>query len=168
MNLQEFFNTRYLYQEDGTLISKITNKPVGQPNSEGYIRLRITGKEYRAHRVIWIMFNGELKEEELIDHIDGNRSNNRIENLRTATRQQNNVNSIAKTKKSLLPKGVIVARNKFRARIYFNKTWINLGNFDKPYLAYIAYISKALELHGELTKVDWRYIDSHYDPVDFI
>ena len=63
---------------------------------EGYIRIRINHVEYRAHRIIWTMFNGEIPEGLLIDHINGIKSDNRLENLRLATRQQNNANRRAK------------------------------------------------------------------------
>jgi hypothetical protein len=58
--------------------------------SDGYLTGAIDGSNYKAHRVIWKMINGE--EPESIDHIDGNRSRNVLENLRAATLVENSRN----------------------------------------------------------------------------
>lgn len=57
----------------------------------GYFHTMIDGKNYKNHRIIFLMFHGYLPK--CIDHIDNNRSNNCIENLREATRSQNCQNS---------------------------------------------------------------------------
>jgi hypothetical protein len=62
----------------------------GGPANTGYWRVNINGKKYQAHRLIYLMFNGHMPM--LIDHIDGDKTNNRIENLRAATRAQNQHN----------------------------------------------------------------------------
>ena len=61
-------------------------------NKNGYIYCKLNGKNYRKHRIIALQFipNPENKPE--VDHIDGDRKNNRIENLRWATRSENNSN----------------------------------------------------------------------------
>ena len=146
----EFFKEKYTYHEDGYLISNHTKKKIGAPNEEGYIRIRgSNGKEYRAHRIIWSLHNGEIPKGMLIDHIDGNRQNNKIENLRLATRTQNNTNSISKGNK--YPKGVQASGNKFRARIYSQGKWYSLGTYTTVEEASNAYIKKAEELHGKFT-----------------
>ena len=58
----------------------------------GYMVIRINVKHYYAHRVAWIYVHGSIPEHVLIDHINGKRNDNRIENLRLATYQQNNEN----------------------------------------------------------------------------
>lgn len=56
--------------------------PVGSKKSkEGYIRIALLGKRYQAHRLVWLYVFGNFPEEEL-DHKNGNRSDNRLENLR--------------------------------------------------------------------------------------
>jgi hypothetical protein len=70
--------------------SKIGNK-TGTLNSDGYLHTIISKKAYKNHRIIFLMFHGYLPK--FIDHIDGNRSNNIINNLREATRAQNTCNA---------------------------------------------------------------------------
>lgn len=154
MSDYEFFKEKYIYHQDGYLISKATGNKIGRPNEEGYIRIRgSNGKEYRAHRIIWSLFNGEIPEGMLIDHIDGNKQNNKIENLRLANRVQNNANSKSSSKRGY-PKGVQpTTSGKFRARIYFEKVWYCLGTFNTIEEAKKAYDTKAIELHGEFAKL---------------
>ncbi len=63
----------------------------GNPDTGGYLRVCISYKEYRVHRLIFLMNHGFLPK--FVDHINGTRTDNRIENLRQATTQQNNRNS---------------------------------------------------------------------------
>ena len=59
-------------------------------NSQGYVKLCINGSLYLAHRVCYFIFHGETPR--YIDHIDGDGSNNKIENLRSVTIQENSKN----------------------------------------------------------------------------
>lgn len=145
MNLHDLFD-----YDDGLLMNK-SGHIYCNLDKEGYIRVRVSGKEYRAHRLIWQMFNGPIPEGMLIDHIDGDVYNNRIENLRIATRLQNNVNS--KSNRGL-PKGVSKVGNRYRARLKHLDTWYSLGSYATPEEAAEAYNNKANELHGEFAKVN--------------
>lgn len=58
----------------------------GSPNRDGYLRVRVKGEEFMVHRLVWKLVKGEdIPDGLYIDHIDRNRQNNRIENLRLAT-----------------------------------------------------------------------------------
>ena len=59
----------------------------GSIDSRGYVVLKINDKTYRAHRIIWAMVYGEWPD--IIDHIDGNPTNNRLSNLRNVTSKDN-------------------------------------------------------------------------------
>lgn len=77
-------NTINIGQEAGSLTAK------------GYRGVKINERSYQAHRLIWIMAHGEIREDLQIDHINGVRDDNRIENLRLVTNQQNQFNTRAK------------------------------------------------------------------------
>lgn len=145
--------TNFIY-DDGLLINKKTGHIYSNFDRDGYIRVRVNGKEYRAHRLIWEMHYGKIPEGLLIDHIDGDVYNNRIENLRLATRQQNNANRV-KMPNRILPKGVcITSSKKYRARIHYNNETHSLGVFDTIEEAAAAYTEAATILNGEYAKVN--------------
>ena len=94
--------------------------PAGALNSKGYYDLRSapTGCNSRmAHAVVWELHNGGIPEGFEVDHIDGNPSNNRVENLRLATRSLQAFNRGTRTgKRPGLPKGVFVNGTGFMGR----------------------------------------------------
>ncbi|HAT3735758.1 TPA: HNH endonuclease [Serratia marcescens] len=92
----------------------------GTLGKDGYWSVQVKGKKLAAHRVLWWLLNGEIPAELCIDHIDGNRGNNNPENLRLATRSQNNQNSRSRTKLSTLPKGISRAGCGYRAQVQGN------------------------------------------------
>ena len=152
-NLHEIFE-----YEDGLLISKKTGTIYCNLDKDGYIRVRISGKEFRAHRLIWEMFNGPIPEGMLIDHIDRDVFNNRIENLRLVTRQQNNANSSKKLGNCSengkhLPKGIVMVRGKYRARIWYKGDTFDLGTYSTVHEASSAYLEASFILNGEYALV---------------
>ena len=66
------------------------NKPVGYVTKQGYKRVEANGKSYAVHRLVYMMFNKWLPEQ--LDHIDCNKLNNKIENLRPASSAENSSN----------------------------------------------------------------------------
>ena len=78
----------------------------GTLNSNGYIQICLERKIVLAHRLAWFLTNGILPKEE-IDHINGNRSDNRIVNLREATRSENQQNAKLRKDNSSGTKGVV-------------------------------------------------------------
>ncbi|HDU1553696.1 TPA: HNH endonuclease [Klebsiella pneumoniae] len=69
--------------------SRLAGKPAGRVTSEGYVSLCLNGKGQYAHRLIWIYHFGNIPAGMEIDHINHNRLDNRIENLRCVTRAEN-------------------------------------------------------------------------------
>ena len=130
--LQELFDYRdgeLYWKERISRYSIDLSKPAGFIGYGGYRSIRIEGKDYRAHRLVWKYHYGK-DPKEFIDHIDGNRSNNNMENLREATRQQNNFNKATHKNNELGIKGVRKDRNKYRALIMINGKSKNLGVFN--------------------------------------
>jgi len=89
---------QYFEYRDGELYYKAKTSPsssinvgdkVGGKANDGYSRVQLFGKKYLVHRVIWEMFNGEIPKGKVIDHINNNSSDNRIENLQCITQTQN-------------------------------------------------------------------------------
>lgn len=87
-------NSQYMVSKDGQIINTKTKKILKGSIRNGYIRIRIQRKWESLHRLIWESFNDILLEEEqIIDHIDGNRLNNKLFNLRLVTQSENILNS---------------------------------------------------------------------------
>jgi len=85
---------RLFEYRDGSLYRKVTTNYnakagdlVGVVQKHGYLRVRACSKQYLVHRLIFLIHHGYMPE--TLDHIDGDPTNNRIENLREATQQQN-------------------------------------------------------------------------------
>jgi len=98
---QEILKQNFIYA-NGFLIHKNIRVGVKQGSiagyeskTTGYISIGLNSSKYRAHRLIWIFHHGYSPSDD-IDHIDGNKTNNKIENLRVLTRSQNLHNAKAK------------------------------------------------------------------------
>lgn len=83
-------------------------------DSHGYIRVSICGKRYLGHRVAWLIVNGEWPDCD-VDHINGDRTDNRIENLRKLSRSDNLINQ-KKTRGISCFKGVTKSGNSWVAQ----------------------------------------------------
>jgi len=115
---------------------KIKKKPAGSKLYSGYIGICIGPKRVQAHRIAWALHNGAWPEKQ-IDHINGIKTDNRIENLRLATNAQNGKNiKLNKNNKSGV-NGVYYdeKRNKWRSYIKVNHKQISLGSFSDFELA---------------------------------
>lgn len=124
---------------------------IASPNSicKGYRTIHIDGKNYKQHRVIFLYYHGYLPK--ALDHIDRDKLNNNIDNLRPSTRNGNNHNvGISKANTSGY-KGVYwhKPRKKWRAMIKINRKQITLGRFNTKEEAALAYNKAAKKYHGE-------------------
>jgi HNH endonuclease len=96
---------------------------------QGYRRITIEGRHYRAHHLAWFYMKGRWCSL-MIDHRDGNPSNNRWVNLRRATRAQNSANKRLYRNNACGLKGVSRERSGWRATIYKDRRRYYLGNFS--------------------------------------
>lgn len=120
----------------------------GSVSNVGYRIISIDGRNYREHRIIWFMTHGRWPSP-FIDHIDGDKANNRLSNLREATSSLNNQNRNKPQRHSLLKVlGVSRKRDRFYAEIGVNGERKKLGGFESLEEAAKAYRDAKKEFHG--------------------
>ena len=120
----------------------------GCPQSTGYLRTKINAKDYLVHRIVFLMHKGYLPK--TIDHINGDRLDNRIENLRAVTANQNQHNRKLNGNNTSGFKGVSWCNTYkyWRAAIRLEGKRINLGHFNTPEEADVVVRKAREELHG--------------------
>lgn len=103
----------------------------GSPDGKGYLTVLVDGRRYKAHRVVWLMHFGSFPRGD-VDHINGVRSDNRIENLRTVDHVENMRNQKLRSTNTSGVTGVTwnKKQKKWRAKITVNYRTISLGAFD--------------------------------------
>ena len=96
------------------------NKPAGSVHKEGYVAIQTKGKRWQAHRLAWRIYYGVWPTME-IDHINGDRSDNRIVNLREVTSKENSANSAChRDKAEKLPRCIDRLYSGYRVRATIN------------------------------------------------
>lgn len=128
----------------------LSGRVLGYKKNNGYIAFTLDSKKYFAHRLAWLYVHKNHPKHD-IDHIDGDRTNNKIENLRDVARSTNLENS-SKAKSSNKSTGLIGSyfhkqTGKFMSRIQVNKKDKYLGLFDTAELAHNAYMTAKKQLH---------------------
>lgn len=122
---------------------------VGYVNTDGYIEAGVDGEYYGVHRLAWIYVNGDIHVDE-IDHINGVRDDNRISNLRPATKAINAQNKrVARvdSKSGILGVCWHKTSSKWHAQIQVAGKKLHLGTFVNKEDAYDAYISAKRKMH---------------------
>jgi hypothetical protein len=120
----------------------------------GYWVIRYSGKQVRAHRLAWLIMTGEWPADE-VDHINGQKADNRFCNLRAATSSQNKHNRGKLPNNKSGFKGVFwaSAKGKWGAAIGANRKARIIGYFETPEEAHLAYVEAATDLHGVFLRV---------------
>lgn len=129
----------------------------GDPDGKGYLRLRIDGKRYLAHRVAWFYMTGEWPVGE-VDHKNLKRQENWWDNLRLADAQSNKWNRGAYSNNISGLKGAHYnrANRNWGAHIRIDGKNIHIGVFSSPEAAHAAYMEKAQEAFGEFARASRR------------
>ncbi|MBK8772319.1 MAG: HNH endonuclease [Rhizobiales bacterium] len=122
----------------------------GRTNSAGYRRVVLHGCELKAHQVVWMLHHGEWPSG-IVDHANSNKSDNRIENLRLATKAQNAANRKSNSNNTTGVSGVTFHKptRKWVARIGLNMKRIHIGSFEKKDDAVKAYMAVSANYRGE-------------------
>lgn len=129
------------------------NRAAGYIGGHGYIYICVFSQCFPAHRIAWLLVYGEWPTDQ-IDHINGDRKDNRISNLRLATNAQNAANSRRRAHNTSGFKGAFFhkRRNRWMAQIGVNGRQFHLGYFDTPEAAHAAYCEAAREHYGEFAR----------------
>lgn len=126
----------------------------GRINNAGHLGVGIDGKRYQVHRLVWCMHNGPIPDGFEIDHVDEDKTNNRLGNLRLASRSQNMSNVSSHAHNTSGVKGISFNRaaGKWEAYVHFNYKKYNLGLFENKENAEKEVRIKRDELHKEFAK----------------
>lgn len=120
---------------------------LGSLRKDGYLKTNAFGKQWLGHRLVWFMTYGNVPD--IIDHINGNRSDNRISNLRASSKSLNGENRKGPTSKNKLKTlGVTKHGKGFHAAIRINGKQVHLGTYPTVELAQEQYLA-AKRLHHE-------------------
>ena len=127
---QERLRALFSYQ-DGKLVWRhgrgkiLAGDIAGRLKPDGYIAIGLDYAEYKAHRLIWKWHHGT--DPAILDHVNGIRHDNRIENLQEVTNRENC--NRGRDKRCALPRGVRRVRDKYQARILIAGKRLYLGSF---------------------------------------
>ena len=157
---REFLQTLFDYR-DGVLYwksdigsNKVKGKKAGSPNSGGYAQVKINGVLYKAHALVWFLHGRSLPSGYVIDHINGDQTDNRLDNLRAASRQQNNCNASKRVDNKSGVKGVSWYKptGKWVGQIQHGGVKTHVGLFDSIPDAARAVALKRAEMHGAFAR----------------
>lgn len=124
----------------------------GSLSERGYRYIQFKGRKYMAHHIAWAMHYGEWPPERVeIDHENRDASDNRIDNLRLASRSQNNLNRGRLRNNRAGLKGVTFHKSmgRWRATISVDGRHKHIGYYPTPEEAHAAYVKAAYDFHGE-------------------
>lgn len=124
-------------------------------DGDGYVRVSLLGKQYRGHLLAWLYMTGIWPVHQ-VDHRNLNRSDNRWENLRAATRVQNYANCGRRRHNTSGYKGVTFFKRDgtWKAQISIAGRAKHLGYFANPADAHKAYQEAAIKAHGEFARFE--------------
>lgn len=160
VNLDDL-KSRYSYDFSTGVFTRLKNNwnfKVGDilenKTPDGYLILGIGKSQFLAHRMAWLYHYGEMPNG-MLDHINGDRSDNRIENLRVVGSLENTWNTKKHSDNKSGYKGVHYHKQNdtWRAVIMANGKRIHIGLFKTPEIAHDAYCNFAKKLFGEYARV---------------
>lgn len=127
------YNGEHLTWKNPPLARFKAGDRAGTLHKNGYVQVCFCGKLYLAHRIIWEMIKGEIPHGMQIDHIDQNKKNNKIENLRLVTHGQNlkNKTLMSNNKSGVCGVSWIKSKSKFQAKVRSEGVDYHVGYFSE-------------------------------------
>jgi len=130
----------------------------GKQTTQGYRSIRVDGRDYQAHRLAWLYVHGAWPEQQ-IDHLNGQRSDNRLANLRDVSGSINQQNRRVASRGKSSPLGVYWIDNNpgnpvpghWYARITVRRRLVTIGKFSSTEAAHQAYVAAKRQLHAGCT-----------------
>lgn len=152
MVTQERLKELFDYQDGALIRRKDGRSAVIKMGVKRYARVSVDGKAQALHRMIYLWHHGNLPK--TLDHIDGDRANNKIENLREATQQQNCLNRKHHTNSKSPYKNVYwnEAANKWAVMVSVNKQRTYLGVYEDIELADLVAMEARDKFHGQFAR----------------
>jgi len=160
MTVEDYIKENFRYDPDTGFIHRVYSKGekykeqpfAGSLWNNGYVRIGVQFNKkrvrFQAHRLAWLLYYGEWPKYQ-VDHINRNRSDNRIVNLREANPIENRWNCSAAKNNKLGEKGIHKAGNKYRVKITHLGKRIEIGRFYDLQEAKEAYADKAKQLRKD-------------------
>lgn len=150
-----FGNLIWRYRDDKPIKwnSRCAGKIAGEKSPKKYQGMTIDGRKYQCHQVVWLHCNGTWPSSE-IDHIDRNKHNNKIENLRLVDRCLNMHNTAVSKRNTSGYRGVSWHKkaSKWQVHLTVNKVPVFRGLFNCPTEAHLAYQENAAKYLGEYAR----------------
>lgn len=142
-----------VYDPETGTFARRDGKPLSIGYPQGYVRLRFPDGEFVAHRLAFLYMLGVIPEQ--VDHINGDKADNRWKNLRAADNSSNVANTPRRSTNRSGYRGVYQSdTGRWRAEITCRGVKHRLGTFESPDLAHAAYQAAAKEMFGEFTRGD--------------
>jgi hypothetical protein len=141
------------YDRDTGLFQR-GGKVIGTRNKTGYVVFSLKSTLYYAHRLAWLYETGEMPSQ--IDHVNGIKNDNRMDNLRLATHAENMRNRVVRPQSTSGRKGVRLHKTSglWFASIVVDRKVISLGYHRDKEDAASAYDQAAIELHGDFARTN--------------
>ena len=117
MDYESYIKQHFTYHENGVLTRDDRRGGNGSLDRDGYLIIKVKGKQFKAHRIAWLLNYGHFPVGEL-DHINRTRTDNRIENLRECNRSQQNYNKNFKPNKDTGEIGIYFDKTKGLKKYY--------------------------------------------------
>jgi hypothetical protein len=141
----------FVYKKAGYRRNRIGQRVQQQPSVQGYLRICVQGKRVREHRAIFLWHHGFLPS--IIDHINGRKTDNKIENLRAATNSENLCNRPAQKNSTTQFKNIYLQNGKYCVQIKKNKVIYRFGRYKDFNDAVIARNNAIKSLHFEFAHI---------------